>query len=182
MLPRRHGRRPWRALPQSASGRITVCFESNHSLLRVELQSASSRITLCFESNQRAAAPLRASRRDGLGRRKPYNGPLIAMKSEQDYYRQMIHQMAEKTNDTRQHPLGRPLLLLALMGTCALSAQAQRVDLDMSGRNPTEVSAKDYISWMLPELKPGAAERRMFGAVAVTLTNTSATGKVRTGW
>jgi hypothetical protein len=68
------------------------------------------------------------------------------------------------------------------MGTCALNAQAQRIDFDMSGRNPAEVTAKDYISWMLPELKPGAAERRMFGAVAVTLTNTSAAGKVRTGW
>lgn len=104
------------------------------------------------------------------------------MKSEQDYYRQMIQQMAKKTNDTRRHPLSRPLLLLALMGTCALNAQAQRIDFDMSGRNPAEVTAKDYISWMLPELKPGAAERRMFGAVAVTLTNTSAAGKVRTGW
>ena len=45
-----HGDCRWAVIllpePRSASSRTTVCFESNHNLLRVEPRSASSRTTL----------------------------------------------------------------------------------------------------------------------------------------
>ncbi|MBM6993166.1 MAG: hypothetical protein I3J02_07880 [Prevotella sp.] len=65
---------------------------------------------------------------------------------------------------------------------CVLTSNAQRIDLDMSGRNTAEVTAKDFTSWMLPELKRLTVESRQFGKVKVSVINASTGGSVRPGW
>ncbi len=61
--------------------RTTRCFESNHTLLRVEPRAASSRITRCFESNHallrvephfgKLAQHVRRQRRRGMNHFEP---------------------------------------------------------------------------------------------------------------
>lgn len=81
-----------------------------------------------------------------------------------------------------QHRFAEGMFALAIMCSGVLAAHAQRIDLDMGRRNTAEVTAKNFTSWMLPELKPGAAESRVLNGVEVTIANASAKGNVRMGW
>ncbi len=85
------------------------------------------------------------------------------------------------TNLCRSRVLRRGLLLWGLLPFVTI-AEAQKIDLDQSGRNTSEVTASGYTSWQVGQLGYNASASTTVNGVKITIKNSTNGYDLRTGW
>ncbi len=75
------------------------------------------------------------------------------------------------------------VLALAMLVVGCADSFAQQIDLNMFGRNVAQVNATNYLSWQIPESKPGKSATFKAGNVQIMVCNPDSNpGNLRTNW
>ena len=90
--------------------------------------------------------------------------------------------MKSKQSKNISHAVWQRRVLFLGALSLSMMVQAQKIDLDQSGRNTTEVTMDNFSSWQVNELTANQSETKTFGNVKVTIQNSTSAYSLRSGW